>query len=112
MWGELEFLADIPFKSIIFLCSGSSRAALLGLNNLFLAFLFAGSVRLIPHLFINKVIILQPPHSTALFMEDPQPDYIASFLYSTALPRSFTPLPDSPSIYGPTPLYRPTLEVT
>ena len=57
LWGKFEFLVDIFFKFIIFLYLGSSRAALLGLDNLFLVFLFAGFMRLIPYLFINKAVV-------------------------------------------------------
>ena len=53
LWGELEFLANTPFKYLILFCLGSSRAVLLDLNNLFLAFLFAGFVCLMFYLSIN-----------------------------------------------------------
>ena len=111
LWGKLEFLADAPFKSIMLLYPGSSRAILLNLNNLFLAFLFAGFIYLIPYLSADKATVFQPFYSIAFLMEDPRPNYIISFLRSTVLPRSFTPLFGSPSIYGPTPSYRLTPEV-
>ena len=107
LWGELEFLADTPFKSIIFFHLGSSRAALLGLNNLFLVSLFVGSVRSMPHLSTDKAAALQPPHSAALPMEDPRPDRVASSLRSAALPHGFALF-----IRGPTPSHGPTPEVT
>ena len=71
---------------------GSSRAALLGLDNLSLASLFAGFVRLIPRSSVNEAAAFQPP-------------------YFAALPRNFAPLPGSPSICGPTPSHGPTPEV-
>ena len=104
-------MVDTPSKSIIFFRLGSSRATLLDLNNLFLAFLFAGFVCLIPYLFINEVTVFQPLYFINFFMEDPRPDYIAFFLHSIALPRSFALLSGSPSIYGPISLYRPTPEI-
>ena len=42
LWGKFEFVIDAPFKSIIFFYLGSSRTALLGLNNLFLVFCLRG----------------------------------------------------------------------
>ena len=110
--GELEFLADAPSESIALLRPGSSRAAPLGLDNLSLASLFAGSVRSVPRSSADEVAALQPPRSTALPVEDPRPDCVASSLRSAALPRSFAPLPGSPSIRGPTPSHGPTPEVT
>ena len=82
----------------------------MGLDNLFLAFLFAGSVRLVPHLSANKAAAFQPLCSAALPVEDLWPDRAASSLRSAALPRSFAPLPGSPSIRGPTPSHGPTPE--
>ena len=64
--GELEFLINTPFKSITFFRLGSSRAALSDLNNLFLASLFAGFVRSVPYLSINKAAAFQPPYSITL----------------------------------------------
>ena len=49
---------------------GSSKAALLGLDNLFLASLFAGFVRSVPHLSADEAAALQPPRSAALLVED------------------------------------------
>ena len=109
--GKLEFLADVPFKSIIFFCLGSSRAALLSLNNLFLIFLFIGSVRLIPHLFINKIAVFQPSYSIILFMEDFWPNYIIFSLRFIILFHNFAPLPGFPFIYSPISLYRLIFEV-
>ena len=101
----------LPLNLLYFFYLGSSRASLLGLNNLSLVFLFIGFVYLVPHLSANKVVAFQPFYSTILFIEDPRPDYIAFFLCFTTLPYNFAPLPGSPSIYGPTPLYRLTSEV-
>ena len=109
--GKLEFLADAPSEFIALFRPGSSRAAPLGLNNLFLVSLFAGSVCSVPHLFANKVAAFQPPYSAALLVEDLRPDCVASSLCSAVLSRSFAPLPGSPSIRGPTPSYGPTPEV-
>ena len=109
--GELEFLANTPFKSIIFFRLGSSKAALLGLDNLFLIFLFIRFVRLILYLFINKIITLQPSYSTTLPIEDLWPDYIMFSLYSTVLPYSFIPLFSSLFIYGFTLSHRPIFKI-
>ena len=67
--GELEFLADAPSESIALLRPGSSRAAPLGLDNLSLASLFAGSVRSVPRSSADEVAALQPPRSAALPVE-------------------------------------------
>ena len=69
-------------------------------------------MHLMLYLSANKVAIFQPPHSIALFIEDLWPDYIMSSLYSAALSRNFALLPNSPSIRGPTPLYRLIFKVT
>ena len=68
--GELRFLVDALFKSIIFFHLGPSKATSLNLDNLFLAFLFMGFIYLIPCLFINKVIIFQPFYFVVFSMED------------------------------------------
>ena len=104
-------MADALFKSIILLRLGSSRAALLGLDNLFLVFLFAGSICSIPHLFINKAAAFQPLYSTALFMEDPRPNYIIFSLRFIILLHNFAFLPGFFSIYGPILLYKLTPKV-
>ena len=80
---------------------GSSRAALLGLNKLFLTFLFVGFVRSIFYLFINKVTVFQPP--LIFFEEDPRPNYVISSLCSIALFHNFTPLSGFLFIYSPMP---------
>ena len=104
--GKLEFLVDIPFKSIIFFCLGSSRAALLGLNNLFLVFLFAGFMHLISYLFINKAVVFQLFYFIIFLMENLWPDYIMFFLYFAALSYNLIFLFNFPFICGPTSLYK------
>ena len=99
-------MADIPFEFIIFLYLGSFKAALLSLNNLFLAFPFTGFIHLIPYLFINKVAVFQPPYSAIFFMEDLRLNYIISSLRFAALSYNFTFLPGFFFIYGPTPSHR------
>ena len=107
LWGELEFLINIPFKSIAFLCLNSSKNTLLDLNNLFLVFLFTGFTRLIPYLFINKVAAFQPLYFIILLIENLWFNYIMFHLYSAVLPHSFTLLFGFSFIRGPIPLYKP-----
>ena len=73
----------------MFFCLGSSRVALLGLNNLFLVFLFAGFICLIFYLFIDEAAVFQLFYFIILLVENLWFDYIISFLYSVALFRSF-----------------------
>ena len=111
MQGKFEFLADTPFKSIIFFYLGPSRATPLDLNNLFLIFLFAGFVHLIPYLSINKAAVFQPFYSIIFLIKDFQPNCVISSLYSIILPHNFALLFGSFFICGPTPLYRLMPEV-
>ena len=111
MRGKFKFLINIPFKFIIFFCLGSFRAVLLNLNNLFLVFLFAGFIYLIPYLFINKVAVFQPFYFIILFIEDLWFNYIIFFLYFAILPCSFILLSGFFFIYGSMPLYRLIPEV-
>ena len=106
MRGKFKFLVNTPFKSIAFFRPGSSKATLLGLNNLFLAFLFIRSIYLIFYLFINEAAAFQPFYSIIFFMEDPQPNYIAFSLYFAVLFHNFIFLFNSPSIYGLIFLYK------
>ena len=78
----------------------------MGLNNLFLVFLFTGSVRLIPYLSINKTAVFQPPYSTTLLIEDLWPNYIASSLHFIILFCNLIFLFNFPSICGLIPLYK------
>ena len=106
LWGELEFLVDVFFEFIIFFRPGSFRAALLGLNNLFLAFLFAGFICLIFYLFINKIIVFQFFYSAVLFIKDFQFNYVVFSLCFAVLPYNFIPLFNSLFICGFMLLYK------
>ena len=65
----------------------------------------------VPYLSTNKITIFHPPYSAVLLMEDLWFNCVAFSLYSITLLYNFAPLPGSPFICGPTPLYKLMPEV-